>query len=126
MIMKVSYEYFEVGKEIITFKDEKDFLEKAHYYLTHDMERQEIALNARTRVLKDHSYSNRLRELLSRVFGIGIMKSLGAQDFKREEREVENNNANMIDIEETTSFPKEQALNELSRELLREQEIITK
>lgn len=39
-------EFFEIGKEIITYKDEKDLVEKINYYLEHDDEREEIAENA--------------------------------------------------------------------------------
>jgi FkbM family methyltransferase len=52
-------EYFEVGKEIETFSCRKELLEKIDHYLTHPLERQEIARRGQARCLKDHSMEQR-------------------------------------------------------------------
>ncbi|UJF32077.1 glycosyltransferase [Paenibacillus hexagrammi] len=40
-------------------------MEKIDYYLNHEEERQRIALRGLSRTLRDHTYRNRLHELLS-------------------------------------------------------------
>jgi spore maturation protein CgeB len=61
-------EAFEVGSEIVTFKDLPDLREKIDYYLAHPEERELINTRARTRVLKDHTYDKRLQEMLSIIY----------------------------------------------------------
>ncbi|MGF7047130.1 spore maturation protein CgeB [Paenibacillus sp. DS2015] len=60
--------FYEPGKEIVTYSSPQDLLEKIEFYLTHEKERQEIALAALERTYRDHSYSIRVNELLSIVF----------------------------------------------------------
>jgi spore maturation protein CgeB len=61
-------EAFDVGTEIVTFKDLPDLREKIDYYLTRPHEREEISRKARTRVLKDHTYDKRIEEMLSVIY----------------------------------------------------------
>jgi spore maturation protein CgeB len=61
-------QHFEVGKEIITFKDLKDMEDKADYYLSHPAERIAVAELSRQRVLKDHSYEKRLEQMLGYIY----------------------------------------------------------
>lgn len=56
-------EFFKDGKEIVNFKNSQDLLEKAKYYLSHENEREKIALAGWKRTVKDHSYSKRLKEM---------------------------------------------------------------
>ncbi|AJS61353.1 spore maturation protein cgeB [Paenibacillus sp. IHBB 10380] len=60
--------FYEPGKEIVTYSSPQDFLEKIEFYLTHEKERQEIALAALERTYRDHTYNSRVNELLSIVF----------------------------------------------------------
>jgi len=112
-------DYFEIGREMITFTDEKDFIKKAEYYLKNDLERNEIALMARARVLKDHLYTNRLTGMLTDIFGVGVMKSIGSA---RNGKILENENSNKqkLAISER-DYTEEKAFDDLSRELLIEQ-----
>lgn len=55
---------FEVGKECVTFSDERDLLEKIEYYLAHPRERVAIALAGQRRTLSEHLYSHRLDTLV--------------------------------------------------------------
>lgn len=55
-------EYFEIGKEIEVFRDEKELIEKIRYYLAHPKERQEIAKRGQERCLRDYSMEKRSRE----------------------------------------------------------------
>lgn len=51
------------GKEIVNFTSPKEALELAKYYLSHDKEREKIALGGWQRSAKDHTYVNRLTKM---------------------------------------------------------------
>jgi spore maturation protein CgeB len=55
-------EFFKVGEEIIAYKNADELIDLLHYYLTHDEERQQIALNGYRRVRRDHRIRDRLRQ----------------------------------------------------------------
>jgi len=57
-------ELFEYGKEIVTYKTTEEAMEKIQYYLDHEKEREEIAARGRARTDRDHSYKQRLDEML--------------------------------------------------------------
>jgi spore maturation protein CgeB len=57
-------EYLEPGKEIVTFRDGTDCIEKANYYLSHEAEREKIAAAGQARTLKEHTFENRAAQLL--------------------------------------------------------------
>jgi spore maturation protein CgeB len=60
-------DFYEIGKEIITFHDVEDLKNKISYYLKNENERRQIAENARRRALAEHTYEHRLRKLLEIV-----------------------------------------------------------
>lgn len=49
---------FEPGKEIVAYKNIDDLLDKLRYFLNHDNERKEIALNGYKRVIKDYRFKH--------------------------------------------------------------------
>jgi len=51
------------NKEIVTFKDEEEMIDKIRYYLPKISERQSIARAGQARVLRDHTYEKRLEEI---------------------------------------------------------------
>lgn len=53
-------QFFEIGKEIETFADRKELLEKISHYLAHPREREEIAMRGQERCLRDHSLEKRV------------------------------------------------------------------
>ena len=57
-------EFFEEGKEIITFKDSADLIKKVKYYLTQDKERKEIVARAYEKCL-GHSYDQKIPQILA-------------------------------------------------------------
>lgn len=59
-------ELFETGKHLVTYKDFEDCRKKINYFLKHDNERQEIALNGYFHVVKNHTYNERAK-LLDRI-----------------------------------------------------------
>ena len=60
-------EYFEIGKEVVTFDNEYDCVEKLRYYLSHPDDRLLIASAAQKRVLKEHTYTHRISKILSEI-----------------------------------------------------------
>jgi spore maturation protein CgeB len=77
--------FFEVGKEIVGYRNVDDLIDKIRYYLSHDDEREAIARNGYGRVMKDHRFRDRmlqLGELISR----GMIRSgwkRGGREFPR-------------------------------------------
>jgi spore maturation protein CgeB len=58
-------ELFEIGREIVTFKDPADLRNKIAYYLAHPEQRRAIARHGRERALRDHTYDRRLTDMLA-------------------------------------------------------------
>ncbi len=55
---------FELGKEIETFNNEKELIEKIYYYLEHEDKRRAIGNAGYNRVMRDYTYARRMREVL--------------------------------------------------------------
>lgn len=62
-------EYFEIGKDLETYSDERELLDKIGYYLAHEEERRQIARNGYEKAKAQYSLKQRVRELLGCVFG---------------------------------------------------------
>jgi len=62
-------EQFEPGKEIVTFTDAREIGPQIRYYLDHPDERMSIAEAARVRVLRDHTYDQRMTAAIEYIFG---------------------------------------------------------
>ena len=60
--------YLKEGTDLVCFEDERDLVEKTHYYLAHEEDRKEIAGNGYKRVKEKHSYLQRITEMLNIVF----------------------------------------------------------
>jgi len=61
--------FYKPGEEIETFSNPQEMMDKIRFYLTHEEERRAIALRAFERTLKDHTYTKRLNQLLTIIFG---------------------------------------------------------
>lgn len=57
-------QYFVPGLEIVTYDTVDQLSGLIDYYLTHEQEREQIALRALYRTMRDHSFANRLTQLL--------------------------------------------------------------
>lgn len=57
-------ELFEVGKEIVTYKDSEDLINKIRYFLNHEEERQKIDRAGQKRTFREHTYFKRMKELI--------------------------------------------------------------
>ena len=60
-------ELFVPGEEIVFYHNAQELEELVEYYLTHDEERERIALNGQKRVLQDYSYHDALKKVLQYV-----------------------------------------------------------
>lgn len=60
-------DYFEIGKEIEVFRDMDELMEKVSYYLSHEEERLQIAMNGYQKVCKCFSYIHQLTHMLEIV-----------------------------------------------------------
>lgn len=58
-------EFFNVGSEVVVYKNSDDLVKKAKFYLQHDKERKKIAKAGQKRTLKEHTYKIRMKELNS-------------------------------------------------------------
>jgi hypothetical protein len=58
-------EHFDPGREVETYADEDDLVEKIAYYLEHDDERHAIARAGQERTLRDHGFGRRMGELVA-------------------------------------------------------------
>ena len=61
------HEMFEAGKEVVTYRTPEECIELLSYYLNHDEERESIARAGQQRTLRDHTYYQRMGELVEIV-----------------------------------------------------------
>lgn len=61
-------EYFEIGRDLEVYESMDDLIHKVDYYLHHDAERIEIALNGYEKTAAYHTYEMRLAEMLKILF----------------------------------------------------------
>jgi len=61
------FSLFEDGKHLVGFDNPNDLIEKIKYYLAHPEEREAIARRGREEVLKNHTYVDRIKKLISHV-----------------------------------------------------------
>jgi len=59
--------FFELEKEVITFKNKEDFEAKANYYLNNPLEAEEIAMRGHNRFVKDHESKIRLKKIIASI-----------------------------------------------------------
>lgn len=58
------HDLFEPGAEAVSYDSASQLVDRLRYYLEHDNERSEIAAAGQTRTLRDHTYRQRMRELV--------------------------------------------------------------
>ena len=61
------HEMFEPGKEVISYRSPEECVELVEYYLDHEEERRAVAAAGQRRTLRDHTYHQRMQELVSLV-----------------------------------------------------------
>lgn len=57
-------ELFELGREVVCYREAEEIGELADYYLRHESERRRVAEAGRRRVLAEHTYVHRVRRML--------------------------------------------------------------
>ena len=60
-------EFYEPDREIITYRNEHELLEKIRYYLTHPSEAERVRVAGRRRALECHTYQKRFRDLFEEL-----------------------------------------------------------
>ena len=68
---------FEIGKEIVVFKNTKELRAMVEYYLSHSDERHAIAEAGRARVLKDHTMVLRMKTICDKLFSTSASIATG-------------------------------------------------
>lgn len=63
--------FYEIGKEIVVYKDIPDLIEKIRYYLAHNKEREAIAQAGYERTMREHTIEKRL-ELIFKTVGLDM------------------------------------------------------
>lgn len=58
------HELFEIGKEIVTYSSKEEAAELVRHYLDHPEEAQQIAKAGQARTLREHTYTQRMQELV--------------------------------------------------------------
>ncbi len=59
--------YFELGKEIVCYKDVDEAIMLVKYYLESETERESIKNSGHERAFREHGYINRLRDIIGRI-----------------------------------------------------------
>ena len=59
--------YFEPGMDMVVFEGKEELKEKTAYYLEHETERKKVARNGHEKVKDQHSYRNRLIQMLQTI-----------------------------------------------------------
>lgn len=61
--------FYTPGVEIETYESAEELISKVDYYLANETQRREIVLRALDRTLREHTYTHRLNEMLTVIFG---------------------------------------------------------
>jgi spore maturation protein CgeB len=61
---------FEVGKEVVTYKDREEIADLVEFYLRNDAARETIAKKGKERVLAEHTYRHRIRTMTGTLQGM--------------------------------------------------------
>lgn len=62
------YDYFTPGEDLVLYESKEDLIAKCSYYLSHDSERRQIAVNGYSKVKEFHTFEIRLNEMFEIVF----------------------------------------------------------
>jgi spore maturation protein CgeB len=68
-------EMFERGQEIVAYCDAEECLERARYFLEHEAERAAIARAGQARTLAEHTFENRMAELVEIIAGAEVARA---------------------------------------------------
>ena len=60
-------DYFEIGKDLEAYESMEELEQKIQYYLTHEEERLQIAINGYEKVARFHTYEQRIAEMIRMI-----------------------------------------------------------
>ena len=60
-------EFYEPDKEVVTFRNEHELLDKVRYYLSHPTEAEKIRQAGHKRALECHTYQKRFEDLFNKI-----------------------------------------------------------
>lgn len=60
-------ELFKDGKHLVTYNSLDEMVQKAHYYIEHDDEREQIAQAGHEEFMRNHTYAHRIQQILKIV-----------------------------------------------------------
>ena len=66
--MEELQDYFDIGREIICYRNEQELYDLVMYYLAHEDEMEVIRKNGYNRFLKDHTYEKRWNDVLMDIY----------------------------------------------------------
>jgi hypothetical protein len=108
-------ELFHVGKEIVLYNN--DFLEKIHFYLAHDNEREQIAVAGQKRALQEHTYHHRVKTIVNYLTQPTLQKHAPMRNASSQEKAMSRHtiytHLHMVDT--ILDIAKEQKLGPLGR-----------
>ncbi|SFS66425.1 CgeB family protein [Marininema halotolerans] len=61
------HRFLKVGHEVVSYKGLVELKQKVHYYLKHPAKREQIAIRAYRRTLRDHTYTRKMRGFLHQL-----------------------------------------------------------
>jgi spore maturation protein CgeB len=59
------FQYFDPGVDVVTFQSPAELIDKWSFYSAHPAARQAVMQRGRQRILSEHTYQHRVREMLS-------------------------------------------------------------
>lgn len=60
-------DYYELGREIVCYDDQRELLDKVRYYLNHESQVERIREAGLRRARRDHTWENRFRQLFEEI-----------------------------------------------------------
>jgi spore maturation protein CgeB len=60
-------QYYEIDKEVVVYRNEKELNERIQYYLQHDDEREAIRRMGHARTLREHTYTQRIKDIFQKI-----------------------------------------------------------
>jgi spore maturation protein CgeB len=61
---------FELGKEVVGYRNREELKQMCNYFLRHPDEREEMAKRAQKRVLEEHTYKRRMEKIIKIFYEI--------------------------------------------------------
>jgi spore maturation protein CgeB len=62
--------HFDIGSEIVVYSSEDELIDAVKYYLNNDEEREKIGLRAQSKAYREHTYEERVKNLLGAIGGL--------------------------------------------------------